>query len=223
MSSSRFTFSICLLTFALFLRTTFGASPIFHFCSSSAGDFTSNGSYELKLNNLLGNLYNQTPPQGFGLISVGISPNQAYGLSLCRGDVSATDCQTFVNEASSEIPHYCPYNKGAIICSHCGTLKTLANTTTFTNQTRELSSLLAVEATLTPELYAVGELDVAVGGSNKHYGLVQCTRDLSSSDCFKCLDGIIGELPNCCNGKIGGRVVTGSCNIRYEIYPFFSV
>ena len=97
-----------------------------------------------------------------------------------------------------------------------------SNTTTFTNQTRELLSLLAVEATLTPELYAVGELDVAVGGSNKLCGLVQCTRDLSSSDCFKCLDGIIGELPNCCNGKIGGRVVTGSCNIRHEIYPFFS-
>ncbi|KAK9989442.1 hypothetical protein SO802_029681 [Lithocarpus litseifolius] len=107
-------------------------------------------------------------------------------LLICRDDVSARDCQTCVNEASSEIPHLCRYNKAAIIC----------NTTTFTNQTRELLSLLAVEATLTPELYAVGELDVAVGGSNKLYGLVQCTRDLSSSDCFKCLDGLPLQLQN---------------------------
>uniref|UniRef100_A0A7N2MVE3 Gnk2-homologous domain-containing protein n=1 Tax=Quercus lobata TaxID=97700 RepID=A0A7N2MVE3_QUELO len=71
------------------------------------------------------------------------------------------------------------------------------------------------------QLY-VGELDYAVGGSYKLYGLVQCTRDLSSNDCFKCLDGMIGELPDCCNGKVGGRVATGSCNIRNEVYPFFS-
>ncbi|XP_050261138.1 cysteine-rich repeat secretory protein 38-like [Quercus robur] len=195
MFSSHFTFSICLLTFAFFLQTTFGASPIFHICSSSAGNFASNSSYELNLNNLLGNLYNQTPPQGFGLISVGISPNQAYGLSLCRGDLSATDCQTCVNEASSEIPLLCPYNKGAIIWYDNCLLKYLntdffhqidnqnqfsmwnpqnaSNSTTFTNQTSEFLTLLAVEATLTPELYAVGELDVAVGGSNKLYGLVQ--------------------------------------------------
>ncbi|GMY35032.1 cysteine-rich repeat secretory protein 38-like [Fagus crenata] len=114
MSSAHFTFSIYLLTFALFLQTIFGASPLFHFCSSSE-NFTTNDPYETNLKKLLGNLYYQTPSQGFGLGSVGSYPYQTYGLALCRGDVAATDCKTCVNEASNEIHKRCPYNKGAII------------------------------------------------------------------------------------------------------------
>jgi len=77
---------------------------------------------------------------------------------------------------------------------------------------------LANKAKATPKLYATGGMEL--GESTKLYGLVQCTRDLSSAVCKKCLDGIIGELPSCCDGKEGGRVVSGSCNFRYEIYPF---
>ncbi|XP_050262317.1 cysteine-rich repeat secretory protein 38-like [Quercus robur] len=239
MSSSHFTFSIYFLTFALFLQTIFGASPLFHFCSSSE-NFTTNDPYGSNLKKLLGNLYYQTPLQGFGLGSVGSYPYQTNGLALCRGDVATTDCKTCVNEASNEIHKLCPYNKGAIIWyDNClvkylnkdffgqidnqnkfymYNLRNVSEPTTFNEKTRKLLSLLAKEASVTPKLYAVGELEL--GESKKLYGLAQCTRDLSNSDCFKCLDGVIGELPQCCDGKEGGRVVGGSCNIRYEIYPF---
>ena len=83
-------------------------------------------------------------------------------------------------------------------------------------------SKLSKEATLTPELYAGELLDLAGGDSKKLYGMVQCTRDLSCNNCFKCLDSIIAKLPSCCSGKVGGRVGAGSCNIRYEMYPFFN-
>lgn len=53
------------------------------------------------------------------------------------------------------------------------------------------------------------------------YGMVQCTPDLSQQDCFDCLDRAISQIPNCCNGKIGGRVLTPSCSIRYENYSFY--
>lgn len=43
---------------------------------------------------------------------------------------------------------------------------------------------------------------------------------LSSVDCENFLDDAISEIPNCCDGKKGGRVVGGSCNVRYEIYLF---
>ncbi|KAJ6420685.1 hypothetical protein OIU84_028109 [Salix udensis] len=88
----------------------------------------------------------------------------------------------------------------------------------FNEKTKELLSQLANEARATPMLFATGELEL--GNSTKLYGLVQCTQDLSSDVCKKCLDGIIGELPSCCDGKQGGRVVGGSCNFIYEIYPF---
>ena len=55
------------------------------------------------------------------------------------------------------------------------------------------------------------------------YSLVQCTPDLSSFHCKKCLRKAITNLPTCCNGKQGGRVLYPSCNIRYEIYPFYQI
>nr|GEW97517.1 cysteine-rich repeat secretory protein 38-like [Tanacetum cinerariifolium] len=47
---------------------------------------------------------------------------------------------------------------------------------------------------------------INVGGSQKLYGLVQCTQDLSTADCKTCLDAPMLQLPGCCDGKDGGRV-----------------
>ncbi|KAH7522823.1 hypothetical protein ACOSP7_002591 [Xanthoceras sorbifolium] len=239
-SSSRFSSSLYLLAFAfLLIQTVYGADPLFHFCSSPE-NFTANGPYEANLNKLVGYLYYQAPPTGFGKGALGEKPNQANGLALCRGDVSSSDCKTCVADASSEIRKRCPYNKAAIIWyDNClfkysdeeffgqidnrnkfymWNVKVVSEPEAFNKNTKELLSQLAKEAQAASKLYAVGE--AKLGESKKLYGLAQCTRDLSSYDCKKCLDGIIGELPSCCDGKEGGRVVSGSCNFRYEIYPF---
>ncbi|KAK7324772.1 hypothetical protein VNO77_28606 [Canavalia gladiata] len=92
------------------------------------------------------------------------------------------------------------------------------NPATFNSKTRELLSQHAQQASVNPKLYATGELKLE--NSYTFYGLTQCTRDLSKTNCKKCLDDIINEFPNCCNGKEGGRVLVGSCNFRYEIYSF---
>ncbi|KAM7500912.1 hypothetical protein LguiA_025326 [Lonicera macranthoides] len=53
------------------------------------------------------------------------------------------------------------------------------------------------------------------------YGLMQCTPDLSEDDCNMCLRIVRNNLPECCTGKQGGRVLFPSCNVRFEIYPFY--
>ena len=53
------------------------------------------------------------------------------------------------------------------------------------------------------------------------YSLVQCTPDLSGTDCNNCLQDAIKILPSCCSGKQGGRIVFPSCNLRYELYQFY--
>jgi hypothetical protein len=53
------------------------------------------------------------------------------------------------------------------------------------------------------------------------YTLGQCTPDLSGSDCNSCLQRAIASLPGCCGGKQGGRVLFPSCNVRFEVYPFY--
>jgi hypothetical protein len=82
----------------------------------------------------------------------------------------------------------------------------------------DLLSVLSNMAASDISKYAAGELELS--SSQKLYGLAQYTRDLSVVDCQKCLYGVISELPYCCNGKRGGRVVGGSCKVRYELYPF---
>ncbi|XP_044470535.1 cysteine-rich receptor-like protein kinase 10 [Mangifera indica] len=37
-----------------------------------------------------------------------------------------------------------------------------------------------------------------------------------------CLANCVSEIPSCCNGKKGGRVYKPSCNIRFEVYPFYA-
>ncbi|PIA58485.1 hypothetical protein AQUCO_00500433v1 [Aquilegia coerulea] len=52
------------------------------------------------------------------------------------------------------------------------------------------------------------------------YGLVQCTEDLSRSDCDRCLRRSISELPlpGCCDMRQGARVIKPSRNIRYKLF-----
>ncbi|PPS01981.1 hypothetical protein GOBAR_AA18683 [Gossypium barbadense] len=146
------------------------------------------------LNVLTDYLSIQAPPSGFGLGSIGQNPNQAYGLALCRGDVSTPDCKTCVVEAGSEIRKRCPYDKGAIIWyDNClfkyanmeffghvdnqnkfymWNLNNVSEPQLFNAKTKELLSDLATQAYANPKMYAAGEMELY--GSNKLYGLTQC-------------------------------------------------
>ncbi|KAI3965680.1 hypothetical protein MKX01_010637 [Papaver californicum] len=57
---------------------------------------------------------------------------------------------------------------------------------------------------------------------SKLYGLGQCTRDLSKKDCHQCLTQAQGDIGTA-EGYEGGFVVDNSCNLRYEMYPFYHV
>ena len=76
------------------------------------------------------------------------------------------------------------------------------------------------DSVMTKSMDAIGRLEL--DGSNKLYGLTQCMRDISSSDCEFCLEFAITKLSHDCDGKHGGRFLGGSCNVRYELYKFFN-
>uniref|UniRef100_A0A0A0KTC9 Gnk2-homologous domain-containing protein n=1 Tax=Cucumis sativus TaxID=3659 RepID=A0A0A0KTC9_CUCSA len=44
--------------------------------------------------------------------------------------------------------------------------------------------------------------------------------DLSRQQCDECSVGALPIIRNCCDGKLGSRVLRPSCNFRYEIYSF---
>ncbi|XP_059450824.1 cysteine-rich repeat secretory protein 38-like [Corylus avellana] len=90
----------------------------------------------------------------------------------------------------------------------------------FNAKARKLLRELAKQASERPKMYKSGRL--RIGEGRTIYGLAQCSRDLSGSDCKQCLDDEVRRQPDCCDGKQGGRVVSGSCNIRYDVSQFFN-
>ncbi|XAR68080.1 hypothetical protein NMG60_11003082 [Bertholletia excelsa] len=91
----------------------------------------------------------------------------------------------------------------------------------FNEKRGDFLSQLSEEASVAPKMYAAGELELE--GGMKMDGMVQCTRDLSSYDCKKCLDRILCELDCRFDGTRRAQLFGGSCFIDYQIiYPTFA-
>ncbi|XP_062025307.1 cysteine-rich repeat secretory protein 38-like isoform X2 [Rosa rugosa] len=72
--------------------------------------------------------------------------------------------------------------------------------------------------------FAAGSASVRVARNSNQltiYALVQCTPDLSETDCKRCLLEAFWYIPRCCDGKDTGRLVIPSCNLRFELSLFF--
>ncbi|XP_021715727.1 cysteine-rich repeat secretory protein 38-like, partial [Chenopodium quinoa] len=211
--------------------------------SSTAGNFTPNSVEEKNVNTLMGLLPRNLSPWGFSSALTRTYPSMFFGIAQCRGDVNSLECNKCVVNASIEIRKSCPYNKGAVIWYDNCMLKYLdrcffgqinnknkfyllnvANLSNdpvlFNTKVKGLLSKLAIQGASTRKLYAIGETKLDT--FTNLYGLAQCNQDLSNKVCKTCLDQAISELPNCCDGKRGWRVVSGSCNVRYEICPFIN-
>lgn len=164
------------------------------------------------------------------------------GLALCRGDVKSSVCKTCIRSADAYIRQLCPCEKEAIIwfdeCmlrysgdeffgeidgKHKYRMWNAQNVTLssagFKAKVEGLMNMLKLKAHLSPLLFAVEVMEI--GLPEKLHGLAQCSRDLSGGDCKKCLENAMEKLPGYRDGKRGGRFVGGSCNVRYELYPFF--
>ncbi|KAK3188262.1 hypothetical protein Dsin_027823 [Dipteronia sinensis] len=227
LSSSLFTFTI-------------EAKPNYlnHFCSNNT--FTGNSTYQTNLNLVLSSLAsNSNGSDGFSNATAGQDPNRVYGLFQCRSDLNTTTCQDCVVYASTEVTQRCPTQKGNIIWyDEClvhysdsyifSTVTTspsfsLFNTEDATEPVRFhgiVLGLMNVSTTLAAnntKRYATRQGNYST--SQTIYTLQQCTQDLSSDDCSRCLEQAIANLPN---GKIGGRRLFPSCYSMYELYDFYT-
>nr|GMC68791.1 cysteine-rich repeat secretory protein 38-like [Ipomoea batatas] len=218
-------------------------NPIGYNCSNFR-NYTINSKYPNNVDKLLGNLASETPiNDGFSSGSAGQYIDKVYGLALCRGDASNTSCKSCLDYARTAIRQFCSNNQNGIIWYDSCLLKyseydfigKIDNVNklylsspspvrnrrgAFLQKRDNLLKQLAVKAAGQKSFYATD--DVKFDESVNVYGLVQCTRDLSGEDCRKCLNGAIAELPKCCRAQRGGRVMGGSCIVRYEIYPFYN-
>ncbi|XP_031392625.1 putative cysteine-rich receptor-like protein kinase 35 isoform X2 [Punica granatum] len=210
------------------------------------GNFTANSTYAENRRILLSSLPSKVKANGgFFSGSLGTSHDTVYALSFCTGDLPSQNLTASANFTSMELMESCPsqkqgaafedgpcivrYSDGPIYgildmsITHMfyNTMDLGMSWESF-NQTwwNHLESL-AVKASKgsTRLKFATGE--ASLPDSRTIYALLQCSPDLSESDCLRCLIHSIGDYQNCCLGKSGGGVRWPSCNLRWDLYYFY--
>ncbi|KAF8395510.1 hypothetical protein HHK36_019458 [Tetracentron sinense] len=238
--------TVLLLILCLISSSNADPTYISHVCPNTT-TYTPNSTYQTNLNLLLSSLSSSaTASDGFYNITTGKTPNIVYGLFLCQGNVTNDVCRDCVQTASKDILLRCPNEKVATTWYDECMLRysnqsifsvvqqlpgiymwkshNISNQSRFNQVLADTMDDLATRASSSNQTitkFAVGEANFTT--SQKVYSLAQCTPDLSGSDCNRCLQGAIEALPSCCGGKQGGRVILPSCNLRYEMYPFYRI
>ncbi|MFQ6647983.1 hypothetical protein Gotur_021482, partial [Gossypium turneri] len=228
--SLQFLFS-SLVTASLVTLTVAQQQPLYlyHSCSESGGNFTRNSTYETNLSRLLLSFFrNTTHENGFYNFSSGQGSDMANAIALCRGDASSSDCFNCINSANAELRDLCPNQREAIIWyDYCmfrytnhsilGNMKinpifymsnenNVRNVAAFNQALGSLLNNLTNMASSGTSLGKFATGNTRVGPSQTIYALLQCTPDVQQIDCSSCLSQAIGLIPECCNGKQGGRV-----------------
>ncbi|XP_047167225.1 cysteine-rich receptor-like protein kinase 44 [Vigna umbellata] len=237
----------CMLAFLLSCLISRASAQVTHkYCDNKEGNYTINSTYHNNLNTLLSKLSSHTEINyGFYNFSYGQNNDKVNAIGLCRGDVEPDKCRRCLNDSAATITQLCPNQKEAYLwlkTNECqlsysprsifGVVESspwfyMKNSNNVTepdkfNQalTNLMKNLTAVAASGdSRRKYAADSVDVST--LQTIYGLVQCTPDLSETDCNRCLDGAIYEISSCCANKKGVRVVRPSCNIRFETYSFY--
>ena len=212
-------------------------------CGSN-GNYSSNSAYSANLNTTLSSLYTNIDNDGFYNASIGQGADTVNALALCRGDVQLNECRDCVQKAGSNLVDSCPVQKQAFGWEENCTLR-YSNATVYASlATAPAYYVISPQNVTSPDRFreALRVLldDLrgrATGGSSARkvaagyttgpdyqtiFSMVQCTPDLTSEDCNSCLDGAISEIPLCCEGKRGARVLRPSCYVRFESTPFYN-
>ncbi|XP_058092189.1 cysteine-rich receptor-like protein kinase 44 isoform X6 [Magnolia sinica] len=208
-------------------------------CPNTA-NYAANSTYETNLNLLFSSLSFNTSFTGFSNLTIVENPNIIYGLAQCGGDTTPDACRDCLTTASQEIVKNC-LSKTAIAWFDSCLLRYSDQQIFSSSDNRpmfckwnainasddyKLSLEQMMKGLASRAAFGPSKLMYATNETNSTnfptiYGLVQCTNDLSRSDCNLCLQDAIVQIPTCCYDKQGGRVIGPSCNLRYETYKFY--
>ncbi|KAF8046394.1 hypothetical protein N665_3740s0002 [Sinapis alba] len=231
----------CMLRYTFFRVSIFDPTYVYHVCPNTT-TYTRNSTYFTNLRTLLTSLSSpfNSYSTGFRNATAGQAPDSVTGLFLCRGDVTPEICRNCVAFAVNETLTRCPnqgevtvyYDECMLRYSNGNILSTLningevimsnapnitSNQTGFRDLVLSTLNQSASVASTSPRKFDARKANFTA--FQTLYGLVQCSPDLTSQDCFRCLNKTINEL---LTDKVGGRILLPSCNSRYELYPFYN-
>ncbi|CAK7350913.1 unnamed protein product [Dovyalis caffra] len=205
---------------------------------SDPDNATDNSEYQANLNDLLNSLAANGPIRnGFYTTTAGKGADKIFGLTQCRGDISATDCASCIKNAT--MVQGCSESKRAKLWFNWCFLRysnrsffgewdqsgmAAYNDTKFedpkvVSEGLNFTKALASTTPNQPLMFLTAVLDV--GQNGKRYGVAQCTRDLSRSYCGKCLDFQLVTYKNSIGSKRSWDTYGSSCSMRYHDYQFY--
>ncbi|KAK8612519.1 hypothetical protein V6N13_092632 [Hibiscus sabdariffa] len=232
-----------ILSFLLMGISLVAAAPICY----DTGNFSTNSTYGKNRDLILSSLpLNVSANGGFFNATIGQNSDKVYALGMCRGDSTPGACYFCVNYSIHDLMSNCPnqieaYSWGGdLLClvrfanrSFYGILELDPveagfNTGDITSNLTEFDTVWETQmVTLVREAskgssrikYATGQVDFTTFPTI--YALMQCTPDLSQTDCESCLRQSAGYYQSCCHGKQGGYVQRPNCFFRWDLYPFY--
>ncbi|KAL3575957.1 hypothetical protein D5086_021240 [Populus alba] len=225
MASSRLLFSLCLLfvkVLALAKAQQPAAQPVLlYYNCTGKGSYTTNSTYQANLNQLLTSIYTNTEiKNGFYNFSNGQDADTVYSIALCRPDISPGACRSCIRNASDSLLRLCPNFVEAIggldDCMVRYTNRSIFNlleegprfwvyddrvnvsdVVGFNQSRMTLLDRLRDEAAAGNSGYKYAMDQIAAPNFQTIYALVQCTPDLSTSECRDCLYTASGVIPEC--------------------------
>lgn len=185
--------------------------------------------------------YNTSVGNASGDTDAGI----VYGQFICLNYTRNDACDSCIKQATADITVKCPNSLEVIIWEETCQLRisrvnffgklwqqqykfqknpeNISDPDLLGSLAKETLNDLAEEAafSLKNDSCATKERNFKLNMNRTLYSLVQCAQDLSTEDCLTCLRGAITEVQNCCSMSLGARVLSPSCYLRYELYPFY--
>ncbi|KAJ8445826.1 hypothetical protein Cgig2_027907 [Carnegiea gigantea] len=242
---------ICTLM-AIMVPSTKGGEPYIGWkCVDKTGNYTLNSPYQSNLIAALSNLTTLSSSNSFANFTAGdatdAGKNKVYALYDCRDDLPLQTCHDCVVNASATITQICPLNKEAVITYEECFLRYASHPIVATLELKYALSYCnlavpddrgAMNRTVTTIVEKL--IDEATSGSASRYFavgrgsyfvhqdvycLVQCTPDLSRSDCKECLmDAYNSTIADCASKSMLVGLHSGpSCRIRYSWFRFFNL
>ncbi|KAF8666480.1 hypothetical protein HU200_053591 [Digitaria exilis] len=246
MAPRRF-FSFLLTAIALFANTVVvvvsqNYTAVRSNCSTT-GNYTVASLYQVNLFKLMHDLEaGAIENRGFNTSQAGDPPDAIFGLTMCYADVNLDQCQKCIEAATASAEQTCPfsrrmmaYYKACILRYSDESFSSVADLSVASytpidvnatdmagmNTTRwKLMVGLIRQASNSSLRWANGSVvfSDSDGSSQKLYGLVQCTNDLSASECTRCLTDFTAKLSSShSNGTNYGAVKGYSCYVVYQI------
>ncbi|KAJ6885625.1 receptor-like protein kinase [Populus alba x Populus x berolinensis] len=218
------------------------------FCYTT-GNFTANSTYaknrDLVLRSLASNV---TANGGFYNTTIGLGNDSVYGLVFCMASASAEICSSCVNSAIQTLMAACPNQKEAFswggnpvpcIVRYAnryffGSLELSPtdagyNTGILDPSFRQFDQIWSglgetVTRASTSSSRLKPEAETAdLTSTQKMYVFMQCTPDVSPSNCRVCLQQSVDYYKSCCYGYQGGYAQKPNCVFRWDLYPYYNL